>query len=88
MASDTGCERIHKEKKRQRAKFYSLSQGEKGHGVERYIQQQNVGALSFYYGIGVVVEQDVSVGFVQAASCSDVIFGCRFGLCSLAHPVL
>ena len=31
---DMGCEKIHKEKKkRQRANFYSLSKGGKGHGV-------------------------------------------------------
>ena len=34
VASDMGCEKIHKEKKkRQRANFYSLSKGGKGHGV-------------------------------------------------------
>ena len=30
VVSDAGCERIHKEKKMQRAKFYSLSKRGKG----------------------------------------------------------
>ena len=48
VVSNMDCERIHKEKKRQRAKFYSLSKREMGHGIER-CQQQNIGALNFYW---------------------------------------
>ena len=37
VVGDVGCEKVHKEKERQRAKFYSLSKRGKGHGVEKYI---------------------------------------------------
>lgn len=35
--------------------------------------------LEFLSGKGLVIEQDVSVGLVQAAICLDVIFGWRVG---------
>ena len=41
VVSDTGWERIHKEKKVQRVKFYSLSKKGEGHGVERYISTEH-----------------------------------------------
>ena len=37
VVSNMGWERIHKERKMHRAKFYSLSKRGKGHGVEKYI---------------------------------------------------
>ena len=36
VAIDAGCERIHKDRKMQTAKFYSLSQIEKGPGVDNF----------------------------------------------------
>ena len=49
MAGDVGCERTHKEKKMQRAEFYSLSQGGKGLWCGERFQQQDVGVLSSYW---------------------------------------
>ena len=47
VAVDMGWERIHKERKMHRAKFYSLSKSEKEPGVENYTGCEGLGFLAF-----------------------------------------
>ena len=56
VVGDANCERIHKEKKRQRAKFLLTFIEWKGAWYGEIHQQQNAGALSFFYVIHMFVE--------------------------------
>ena len=57
MAVDRGCERIHRERKRQTAKLYSLSKRGKRPGVGNYAGPEGLGfeILLNYKGCGSAV---------------------------------
>ena len=77
MAGEAGCERIHKEKKVQRAKgvvYFPWGGRGLGAGMAPALRGP---ACAFLSGNGLVVEQGVSGGLVLAAACFNVIRGCR-----------